>query len=83
MPHALILCLIFPQEPATEGTVKAHANFNAETDARTLRDAMKGFGEHSTRVHVIFSCIYYVFCIMLIIEHILRLEANILKMYMY
>lgn len=32
------------KEPATEGTVKAHANFNAETDAKTLRDAMKGFG---------------------------------------
>ena len=35
------------QEPATEGTVKAHANFNAETDARVLRDAMKGFGEQT------------------------------------
>ena len=42
-PHTCVAI----QEPATEGTVKAHANFNAETDARALRDAMKGFGERS------------------------------------
>ena len=35
------------QEPTTEGTVKAHVNFNDETDARALRDAMKGFGEQT------------------------------------
>ena len=49
------------QEPATEGTVKAHANFNPETDARALRDAMKGFGEHNAIVqchalHVFYIC---------------------------
>ena len=32
------------QEPATEGTVKAHSNFDAEADAKALRQAMKGFG---------------------------------------
>ena len=51
------MCL---QEPATEGTVKAHANFNAETDARALRDAMKGFGKHSTKLilQVYLDCTY-------------------------
>ena len=33
--------------------MKAHANFNPETDARTLRDAMKGFGEHNARIHAL------------------------------
>ena len=33
------------QEPATEGTVKPHSHFNAETDAKALRNAMKGFGQ--------------------------------------
>ena len=36
------LCLC--QEPPTEGTVKPYPSFNAETDAKTLRTAMKGFG---------------------------------------
>ena len=36
---------MFVQEPATEGTVKAHAHFNAETDVKALRTAMKGFGQ--------------------------------------
>ena len=34
------------QEPPTEGTVKPHSPFNAETDAGVLRKAMKGFGEY-------------------------------------
>ena len=38
----LVLC---SQEPVGEGTVKAHPRFNAEADAKALRDAMKGFGE--------------------------------------
>ena len=33
------------QEPVCDGTVKAYPRFNAESDAKALRDAMKGFGE--------------------------------------
>ena len=41
--NVIVACL-YMQEPATEGTVTAYSRFNAETDAKTLRDAMKGFG---------------------------------------
>ena len=54
---SLPLCLC--QEPPTEGTVKPYPSFNAETDAKTLRTAMKGLGKLVTidmsfnvRVHV-------------------------------
>lgn len=33
------------QEPPTQGTVKPHSPFDAETDAKKLRNAMKGFGK--------------------------------------
>lgn len=50
------------QEPATEGTVKDHANFNAETDAKTLRDAMKGFGNWIHVKWCLHGCIVYLCC---------------------
>ena len=40
----IVYYLCVCQEPPTEGTVKPYPSFNAETDARTLRTAMKGLG---------------------------------------
>ena len=41
----VIVTMCLCQEPPTEGTVKPYPSFNAETDAKTLRTAMKGLGK--------------------------------------